>query len=125
MLVRGQVRNPSGRLLASGDGWLNRMLGLLPGARAETAFAVGRGQLKLLSGSAPASSWSPDADLDLSPQAQLLLARVYATDPLFRSASEQAFAISQKVSAQNMSRTRVTPSPSITSRPSASLRFSR
>lgn len=86
-----------GTLLASGDGWLNRMLSLLPGSHAEMAYAVGRGQLKLLSGDAPATSWSPEADLDLSPQAQLLLTRIYAKDPLFKAATEQAFAISQNM----------------------------
>lgn len=72
------------------DGWLNRMVAQLPNARSETAFAVGRERMRLLTGAAPSSAWSPDADLDLSPQAQLLLRKVYAQDPLFAQAAEKA-----------------------------------
>lgn len=77
-----------------GDGWLNRALSLMPGSRADTAFAVGRENLRLLTGSAPSSTWSPDSDLDLSPQAELLLRAVYKQDPLFHRAAEQAMALS-------------------------------
>lgn len=76
------------------DGWLNRMLSLMPGTHSETAFAVGRENLLLLSGSVPVSSWSPDSDMDLSPQAQLLLAKIYANDPLFKSAGALALELS-------------------------------
>lgn len=72
------------------DGWLNRALSKLPGATYETAFAVGRENLMLLSGGAAHSAWSPDSDLDLSPQAQLLLEKVYAQDPLFQKAAARA-----------------------------------
>jgi len=72
------------------DGWLNRLVAQLPSARIETAFAVGRETMRLLAGSAPTSTWSPDAELDLSPQAQLLLKKVYAQDPLFAEAAETA-----------------------------------
>ena len=80
-------------------GWLNRTLSLMPGATAETAFSVGRETLLLLQGDAAMSSWSPESDLDLSPQARLLLEAVYAEDPLFRSASEQAIALSDETEA--------------------------
>ncbi|MEL7149147.1 MAG: DUF1501 domain-containing protein [Pseudomonadota bacterium] len=72
------------------DGWLNRVVSLLPEARTETAFAVGHETLRLLSGSAPVSTWSPDSDLNLSPQAQLLLTKIYAQDPLFADAAQKA-----------------------------------
>ena len=71
-------------------GWLNRALSKLPGATSETAFAVGRENLMLLSGAEAYSAWSPDSDLDLSPQAQLLLEKVYEQDPLFQKAAARA-----------------------------------
>ncbi len=76
------------------DGWLNRALSLMPDARAETAYAVGRENLRLLMGPAPSTTWSPDSDLDLSPQAQLLLRAIYAQDPIFSAAAEKAIALS-------------------------------
>lgn len=72
------------------DGWLNRVLDFMPGANANTAFAVGRENLRLLSGPAPTSTWSPDSELDLSPQAQLLLQKIYEKDPLFHEAATKA-----------------------------------
>ncbi|MEP0564946.1 MAG: twin-arginine translocation signal domain-containing protein, partial [Paracoccaceae bacterium] len=44
-------------------GWLNRALSKLPGTTSETAFAVGRENLLLLSGDENYSAWSPDSDL--------------------------------------------------------------
>lgn len=77
------------------DGWLNRALSLMPDARADTAFAVGRETLRLLTGPAPSSTWSPDSDLDLSPQAERLLRTIYQKDPLFQEAAEKAMALSE------------------------------
>lgn len=82
---------------AARDGWLNRMLQAVPGVVAETAYAIGRERLLILSGQAPVSSWSPDARLRLSPQAELLLERVYHEDPLFREASAGAIGIAAEV----------------------------
>jgi uncharacterized protein (DUF1501 family) len=65
------------------DGWLNRMIGLMPDARAETALAVGRERLLLLRGAAPVRGWAPDGQLNLSSQARRLLAELYAADPAF------------------------------------------
>ncbi len=79
------------------DGWLNRLLQALPNATSETAFAVGREDLKLLSGAAPISSWSPDARLDMSPQARLLLEQVYHEDPLFRDTGLDAMALADSL----------------------------
>jgi uncharacterized protein (DUF1501 family) len=87
--------SPDGAMTSSRDGWLNRMLTLLPGgARAETSYAVGRNALLLMQGDAAFSHWSPDVDLDLSPQAQLLLREVYRTDPLFNAAGAMALEMS-------------------------------
>ena len=84
-----------GQLTAGRDGWLNRVVARLPGAHSETAFAVGRENLLLLSGDAATSTWSPDSDLDLSPQARLLLEKVYERDPLFHAAAMQAIELSE------------------------------
>ena len=78
------------------SGWLNRALGLLPDARQETAFSVGTSRMLLLDGAEPYSSWSPGADLSMSPQTEALLARIYADDPLFASSAEMAMNLSAK-----------------------------
>lgn len=77
------------------DGWLNRLLQDMPGVGSQTAFAVGREEMKIVSGAAPVSSWSPDGRLDLSPQARLLLDQIYHEDPLFRDASFEAIEIAE------------------------------
>ncbi len=79
------------------DGWLNRLLQVLPGAGSETAFAIGRSEMKLVIGRAPVSSWSPDGRFDMSPQARLLLEEIYHDDPLFRDASTDAIAIAESL----------------------------
>ncbi|NEY90422.1 DUF1501 domain-containing protein [Tabrizicola oligotrophica] len=72
------------------DGWLNRLLQSVPGLKAETAFAVGRQEMRVLRGPAPVLEWAPDTAVDLSPQAQLLLEQVYHDDALFQSAAAEA-----------------------------------
>ncbi|MEE2860682.1 MAG: DUF1501 domain-containing protein [Paracoccus sp. (in: a-proteobacteria)] len=78
---------------AQQDGWLNRLLQLMPGQASETAYSVGAERMRILRGPAAAKSWSPDAVLNLSPQAERLLSRIYHDDPLFRDASAQALEI--------------------------------
>lgn len=68
------------------DGWLNRMLTLLPQADARTAFAVGRERMLILEGQAAMTQWAPGTELDLSPQSRLLLGYLFAADPLFSEA---------------------------------------
>lgn len=75
-------------------GWLNRLLQATPGAAAETAYAVGVEQMRILAGKAAHLSWAPRASLKLSPQAQMLLEHVYHDDPLFRAAAQDAVQIS-------------------------------
>ncbi len=75
------------------DGWLNRMLGRVPGVQAETTYAIGIEQMLLTKGRAPASSWSPEVSFELSAQAQRLLELVYHDDPLYRAAAAEAIAI--------------------------------
>ena len=89
-------------LMGVRDGWLNRMLQAVPGIEAETAYAIGREQLRILAGEAPVSSWSPDVRLDLSPQARRLLEVVYHDDPLFRAASAEALGIVDELSGEGV-----------------------
>ncbi len=72
------------------DGWLNRMLQTVPGLRAETAYAIGQGEMYLLKGAAPVSNWSPEVDLSISPQGLLLADLIMHDDPMFRDALAEA-----------------------------------
>ena len=76
---------------AQRDGWLNRLLQALPGVGSETAWAVGRQVMPILTGPALARNWAPDQDLAVSDPARALLERVYSNDPLFYAASATAF----------------------------------
>lgn len=82
------------------DGWLNRMLQLVPGIEAETAYAVGQNRMLILSGDTATSSWSPRTQLQLSPQTERLLELIYHDDPLFRAASADAMSIAQDLRMQ-------------------------
>ena len=86
-----------GGLRDSADGWLNRMLQVVPGVTGQTGYSIGRNMELIMSGRAPMSSWSPEASLELSPQAERLLRLVYQNDPLFASASDKAIQIAQSV----------------------------
>ncbi|SFI59819.1 DUF1501 domain-containing protein [Jannaschia pohangensis] len=81
----GEVPPMTGR-----DGWLNRLLPLLPDAHGRTAFAVGREEMLILRGAADHASWAPDASLDMAPATADLLLHSYHDDPLFLAAAEEA-----------------------------------
>ena len=83
---------------AQRDGWLNRMLQSVPGLSAETAYAVGREALPLLAGKGPSRNWTPEVNLVLSAQSQLLLEQIYHDDPLFREAGIEAMELSTELS---------------------------
>lgn len=89
----------NGNLTGSKDGWLNRMISLLPNSNIETAFSVGRQKLLILDGKQEISSWSPDSDLDLSDQAMQLLEKLFEKDKLFASSAKVAFELSKKMDA--------------------------
>ncbi|MCX7286275.1 MAG: DUF1501 domain-containing protein [Rhodobacterales bacterium] len=76
---------------AQRDGWLNRLLQVMPGTGSETAWDVGRGAMPVLAGAVPVQSWSPDQDMAISAPARTLLQQVYEGDPLFHAASATAF----------------------------------
>lgn len=77
------------------DGWLNRMLQVVPGLTADTAYAIGRDPLAVLSGNAPVRNWAPEAVLNLSPQARLLFEQIYHDDPLFQAAAQEAMELAE------------------------------
>ena len=97
-----------GSMTEAADGWLNRLLGLIGAPGAETAFSVGREQLRLLSGEALHSSWSPEARLGLSPQGEALLDLIYRKDPLFARAAAQAIALSESMGEGRLSPAKAT-----------------
>lgn len=77
------------------DGWLNRLLQGVPGARAETAFAIGREALPILHGPAPAQSWAPETDMRVSAQARRLLEQMYEGDAPFHFAAATALELTE------------------------------
>ena len=79
------------------SGWLNRMLGVVPGMTAETAYAIGQEQMLILTGPNPRLRWSPEARLEMSPQARRLLELVLHDDPMFRDAALQAVDIADSL----------------------------
>ncbi len=72
------------------DGWLNRMLQVIPGVTAQTAYSVGRNDMRLMRGDAEVANWAPDADLGLSPQAVRLMDLVTESDPAIHAALAEA-----------------------------------
>ncbi len=77
------------------DGWLNRMLQVVPGLTADTAYAIGRDALAVLAGPAQVRNWAPEAVLNLSPQARLLFEQIYHDDPLFQAAALEAMELAE------------------------------
>jgi uncharacterized protein (DUF1501 family) len=77
------------------DGWLNRLLQGLPGARAETAFGIGREALPILQGTAPSQSWAPETDMRVSTQARRLLEVMYEGDAPFHIAAATALELTE------------------------------
>lgn len=76
------------------DGWMNRALALIPGARPETALSVGRESMLLMRGDTPVRAWAPGARLRLRNDARGLLDMLYDGDPLFQAAAQAAEGLS-------------------------------
>ncbi len=96
----GQEVLEAGTLRPDGTagGWLNRMIGAVPGMTAETAYAVGQERMAILSGPAPHLRWSPDVQLEMSPQVRRLLEMTLHDDAMFRDAALQAVSIANSLS---------------------------
>ncbi|KIC35494.1 DUF1501 domain-containing protein [Leisingera sp. ANG-M7] len=77
-------------------GWLNRLLQLIPGVEARTAFAIGQERMLLMEGGAPVSQWAPGAGLMLSPQAERLAGLLMEEDPLFHAALNEALELTRQ-----------------------------
>lgn len=92
----GQDLLEAGMDVLGRDGWLNRLLQVVPGARSETAYAVGREGMLILSGKADALSWAPEQKLALSAQGRLLLDHVAHDDGLFREAVGEALVLTER-----------------------------
>lgn len=71
------------------DGWLNRLLPLLPEADA-TALDVADLPSLILKGDSPVRSWRPNTRVDALEENTLWLRRLYEADPLFHAAFEAA-----------------------------------
>jgi uncharacterized protein (DUF1501 family) len=84
---------------ADRDGWLNRLLQVVPGAHGQTAYAVGHESMLLTRGAAPVANWSPDTSLSLSPQGARLAELIMHDDPDFQEAFQEAQALIQGFSA--------------------------
>ncbi|MGR3572262.1 DUF1501 domain-containing protein [Brevirhabdus sp.] len=72
------------------QGWLNRMLQVVPGMQTATAFAVGRDRMRILTGEAPVLNWAPDTRLEMTEASRRLLSEVYHEDALFMQSAEEA-----------------------------------
>ncbi|MDC0658230.1 DUF1501 domain-containing protein [Leisingera sp. SS27] len=77
-------------------GWLNRLLQLVPGAEARTAFAIGQERMLLMEGDAPVSQWAPGAGLVMSPQAERLAGFLMEEDALFHAALNEALELTRQ-----------------------------
>lgn len=102
LLENGGGRS-DGMMTKAEDGWLNRFLSQIGGDDPEVAFSVGREQMRLMTGAAAHSSWSPEAAMALSPQGELLLEYIYRRDPLFAEAAARAMRLSADVGGASMS----------------------
>ena len=86
------------------DGWLNRLLQAVPGATAQTAYAIGYNDLRVLDGVAEVANWTPDAEVTLSAQARRLADLVMEDDPALHAALSEAFTLSDGIAATGRSR---------------------
>ena len=93
-----------GTMTASHDGWLNRALGQIKGATAETGVTIGQQRLLILDGAQEVDHWYPVSESPLSAQGQDLLAAVNAADPLFAEPFAQAQALARMSTGENVPR---------------------
>ncbi len=87
---------------AAGDGWLNRAVGLIPGAGAQMAVSVGRERLMILDGDVPTAHWFPAEETGLSSQGIALLTRLHEADPLLAATYAEAQALTQATAAERI-----------------------
>ena len=91
-----------GQMTATRDGWLNRALSLISGARPQLAVSVGQERLLILDGAQDTGHWFPVDQSPLSAQGQALLAALHHADPLFAEPFDEAVALAQATSGQKL-----------------------
>ena len=79
------------------DGWMNRLLHVRGASHSETAFAIGRERMKILTGASEVAEWAPQARLEMSAATEALLRRIYAGDPLFSGAADEALDLARRI----------------------------
>ena len=79
------------------SGWLNRLIEAIPGATTNLAFGVGNDPLAVISGARRVGRWSPEVDVDLTPQAESLLRHIYEPDPMFSLAADEGMALAATI----------------------------
>lgn len=84
----------NGAVSPARDGWLNRALGLIPGAEARTGVSIGQEPLMILDGAAQTAHWYPSDDSQLSAQGRLLLSQLHGADPLTARVFAEAMELS-------------------------------
>ena len=77
------------------------MLQEVPGIRADTAYAIGNSDIRVLYGAAPVANWAPEANLRLSPQVLWLAELVMEDDPALLAALAEAEMLSVTASGQS------------------------
>lgn len=82
-----------GALTPGGDGWLNRAIGLIPGAGPRAGVTVGRERMLILEGATETAHWMPVAEPRLSAQGRALLDRLHGDDAVFAQVWADALAL--------------------------------
>lgn len=77
------------------DGWLNRLLQVMPQTGPRSGFSIGREEMLVMTGEAAVSNWSPDTHLNLSAQSRRMFEQIYHDDPLFSASVTEAFELAE------------------------------
>jgi len=93
-----------GEMSAARDGWLNRAVGLIPGAVAQTAVSIGRERLMILDGDVPTAHWFPAEDTGLSTQGRALLTALHQADPLLAATFAEAQELTRATATERIPR---------------------
>ena len=89
----GSARDRGRRAGRLRDGWLNRALGVMPGATEATALSVGRDGMLLMRGRGAGSRLVARRELRAGRATARLIERLYRADPLFAEAAATAEAL--------------------------------
>jgi len=87
------------------DGWLNRVVQLIPGATMELTYATGFQRPLVATGSAPFSVWQPGYRVGLYPADISLMEFIYAPVPLYATTWAETIATNQALPAISQAET--------------------